>query len=100
MSIEKMARQMGVANIFFQHYGNIHREKMFQKMLEEWFRQTLHRLQPGEAKKTLIFVLKVSDCSATILEDMETALFHPSTIQWWRVRKYFKIFLRQILFHY
>ena len=100
-SLEKIAKQMGVHHTFSDHYRNIRNGKMFQKILEEWFGQTLHRLQPGEAKKSLIFVLKVSDCSAAILEDMETALFEPSTVlQWWKVRKYLQIFVRQILFHY
>ena len=102
-SLEKMAKQMGVQDMFSYHYGNIHNGKMFQKILEEWFRQTLHRLQPVEAKKSLIFALKISDCSAPLLEDIESALFEPSTstiLYWWKVRKYFNIFLRQILFHY
>lgn len=95
-SLEKMAKQMGVPNVFTNHHRNIQNGKMLQKILEEWFRQTLHRLQPGEAKKSLIFVLKVSDCSAPILEDIESVLFGPSTIvlQWWKVRKYFNIFFR------
>ena len=96
-SLEKIAKQMGVHHTFSDHYRNIHNGKMFQKILEEWFRQTLHRLQPGEAKKSLIFILKVSDCSAAILEDMETALFEPSTVlQWWKVRNYFNIFVRPL----
>ena len=101
-SLEKMAKQMGVPNMFSYHYRNIQNGKMSQKILEDWFRQTLHRLQPREAKKSLIFALKISDCSAPILEDIESALFEPSTIlevQWWKVSKYFNMFLRQILFH-
>ena len=69
---------------------------MIHKMLEEWFRETLYRLQPEELRSN-IFVLR----SAPKLGDMETALFQQSSIQfqWWRVRKDFNIFLRQILFH-
>ena len=92
-SLEKIARQMGVHQMFSLHYRNIRNGKMFQKILEEWFRQTLHRLQPGEAKKSLIFVLKVSDCSAPILEDIESALFQLPNLQWWKVRKYFNLFV-------
>ena len=87
-SLEEMARQMGVLTVFSHHHRKLHNGKLLEKMLEEWFRQTLHRLQPSEARKSLVFVLKVSDCPDTVMEEIESVLFDQN---FWKLWKYLKM---------
>jgi len=99
-SLEKMAQHMGVIEIYSQHHKKLDNVKVLEVMLGKWFRQILQNLQPREARMSLMFILKVSDCPSHVLEEIESALFEQQKFQHFReLWKYLQMLLGRLFLY-
>ena len=61
-NIATMAGRMGVRRVYNENCDRMDLVETFERMLEEWYNQTLFDIEPLEAKHDLVRILEKSRC--------------------------------------